>query len=381
MYLEYLSLNNFRNYEEQELRLEKEINIFMGNNAQGKTNILEAVYFLALAKSHRTSNEKELIKLGNSFSVVKGSVVKEGIDSTQEVAINERGKKVKINNNPVRRISEYIGNMNIVMFSPEDLNLVKGGPQYRRRFLDMEIGQINPIYLYHLAKYQRVLQQRNNFLKEIAGNLRGKEDVLQVWNAQLMEHGVKIILKRIEYLKLIEKWLTEIHQSICEEVEKITIEYKTTIIETETVNAKKELIREACEEGLLEYYAEALKRIEIIELRRGVTMVGPHRDDMLLNINDRNALTYGSQGQQRTLVLSLKLAELELIKHYKGEYPILLLDDVLSELDQRRQSYLLKKINNNIQTLLTTTDLSGIEKEKIKKAKIHQVKNGRLMIE
>ncbi len=378
MHLKYLSLNNFRNYKEQEISFEKEINIIMGNNAQGKTNILEAVYFLALAKSHRTSKEKELIKLGNSFSVVKGTVVRRGNECEQEIVITEQGKKVKINNKLIRKTSEYVGNINVVMFSPEDLNLVKGGPHYRRRFLDMEIGQINPVYLYHLSKYQRVMLQRNNFLKELGGKLGGSEDILEVWNAQLMEHGVKIISKRINYLKIIEQWLPSIHQNICKESEKIEVEYRTSIIEKEKANARKDLLYEANEERLHELYADALRRMQKIEIIRGVTMVGPHRDDLIFKINDKNALIYGSQGQQRTVVLSLKLAELELIKHYNGEYPILLLDDVMSELDQSRQNYLLKTIQNNIQTLLTTTEKSGNEIDKMKNAKIHYVENGKI---
>lgn len=378
MHLKYLSLNNFRNYKEQEISFEKEINIIMGNNAQGKTNILEAVYFLALAKSHRTSKEKELIKLGNSFSVVKGTVVRRGNECEQEIVITEQGKKVKINNKLIRKTSEYVGNINVVMFSPEDLNLVKGGPHYRRRFLDMEIGQINPVYLYHLSKYQRVMLQRNNFLKELGGKLGGSEDILEVWNAQLMEHGVKIISKRFNYLKIIEQWLPSIHQNICKESEKIEVEYRTSIIEKESANARKDLLYEANEESLHELYADALRRMQKIEIIRGVTMVGPHRDDLIFKINDKNALIYGSQGQQRTVVLSLKLAELELIKHYNGEYPILLLDDVMSELDQSRQNYLLKTIQNNIQTLLTTTEKSGNEIDKMKNAKIHYVENGKI---
>lgn len=380
MYLKELSIKNFRNYDEATLELGQEINVFYGDNAQGKTNIIEAIYFLALAKSHRTSKEKELIKIGNSFSLVRGTVKHRKHETKQEILLTSRGKKAKINANEIRKISEYIGYLNVVIFSPEDLNLVKGGPAYRRRFLDIEIGQINASYLYHLAQYQRVMQQRNNFLKELQGKLIGREDELAVWNAQLIEHGVQIIAKRLQYLKLIERWLTPIHANISDEAEKLTVDYNCSLFERDTLLEKRELLAEVDEEKLTEMFATALQRYQRIELMRGATLVGPHRDDLIFSINEHNVLIYGSQGQQRTTALSLKLAELELIHHYNGEYPILLLDDVLSELDQRRQTYLLKAIENKVQTLLTTTSLSGIEEDKIKNKKIHYVKNGQITI-
>lgn len=379
MYLKYLSLNNFRNYQKQELSLEKGTNIFIGNNAQGKTNILEAIYFLALTKSHRTSKDRELIKLGNSFSIVKGKVLKRGIESEQEIMLSDKGKNNKINNKKISKTSEYIGNINVVMFSPEDLNIIKGGPIYRRRFLDMEIGQINKVYLFHLSKYQRVLKQRNNFLKEIKGNIRGKEDILDVWNSQLIEHGVKIISKRMKYLKLIEQWLPIIQQEISKEEEKITVEYKTTINGNDLLNNKEEITFECNEKILKDMYASELRRMQKNEIINGSTMIGPHRDELIIKINNKNVMNYGSQGQQRTVVLCLKLAEMELINYYKGEYPILLLDDVLSELDQWRQTYLLSKIQNNIQTLLTTTQLNDIKKENMKNAQIYYVENGKII--
>jgi DNA replication and repair protein RecF len=378
MYLKHLYLENFRNYNEATLELEQEINVFYGDNAQGKTNIIEAIYFLALAKSHRTSKEKELIKIGNSFSLVKGKVKHRNHETKQEILLTPYGKKAKINNNEIKKISEYVGYLNVVIFSPEDLNIVKGGPAYRRRFLDIEIGQINASYLYHLVQYQRVMQQRNNFLKELNVKIMGREDELTVWNAQLIEHGVKIILKRIQYIELIGKWLQPIHTNISEDAEKLTIDYSCSLIERDSMIEKREFLSEANEEILTELFITALQRYQRIEIIRGVTLVGPHRDDLIFNINEQNVLIYGSQGQQRTAALSLKLAELELINHYNGEYPILLLDDVLSELDQRRQTFLLKGIENKVQTLLTTTTLAGIEGNQIKNKKIHYVENGKI---
>lgn len=369
MHINYLQLKNFRNYKELELLLENKINIFQGNNAQGKTNILEALYFLALAKSHRTSKEKELIQLGNSFSLVKGTVKNKIGDIKLEVQLNQKGKKVKINNLEKRKISEYIGSFNIVMFSPEDLNLIKGSPQFRRKFLDIEIGQINPSYLYHLSQYQKIIFQRNNLLKDFYSEIKNKEKLLEVWNIQLIEHGSKIILKRLNFLKQLEKWVEDIHYKISNQKEKIIIDYKSSII------MDKKSISES---DISEQYFNNLKKVSKQEISRGMTLIGPHRDDMDFFINKTNLQIYGSQGQQRTTALSLKLAEIELINENIGEYPILLLDDVLSELDQFRQTLLINTIDKKVQTMITTTSIKNIDLKTIQQSSVYSVEKGKV---
>ncbi len=369
MYINYLQLKNFRNYIDLELLLENKINIFLGNNAQGKTNIVEALYFLALAKSHRTSKEKELIKWGNSFSLVKGTIKNEIGDKRLEILLNQKGKKVKVNNLEKRKISEYIGNLNIVIFSPEDLNLIKGSPHFRRRFLDIEIGQINPTYLYHLSKYQKIIFQRNNLLKDFNSETKNKEQLLEVWNIQLIKHGAKIILKRLDFIKQLERWVEEIHYKISNKKEMIKIEYKSTVLIDKNSMSESEII---------EQYFNHLKKNTKQEKLRGMTLIGPHRDDLDFYINMVNLQVYGSQGQQRSAALSLKLAEVELINEIIGEYPILLLDDVLSELDHFRQTHLINTIEKKVQTMITTTSIINIDIKTIQKSSVYNVENGKI---
>lgn len=368
MYINYLHLKSFRNYKELELSLENKINIFQGNNAQGKTNILEAIYLLALAKSHRTSKEKELIKWGNSFSLIKGELKNKIGDVKLEIQLYNKGKKVKINSLEKRKISEYIGVLNVVIFSPEDLSLVKGNPQFRRKFLDMEIGQISPSYIYHLSQYQKIIYQRNNLLKDFSRELKNKLELLEIWNIQLIEHGSKIILKRLEFIKQLEKWAEKLHWTITNEKETLRIKYKPSMLLDVSIN----------ESEINEQFKINFKKICNQEISRGMTLIGPHRDDIDFYIDETNIQTYGSQGQQRTTALSLKLAEIELINENIGEYPILLLDDVLSELDQIRQTHLIKTIEKKVQTIITTTSINSIDKNTLHESSVFFVENGKV---
>ncbi|MGD9677755.1 MAG: DNA replication/repair protein RecF [Vulcanibacillus sp.] len=369
MYINNLQLKNFRNYKELDLFLENKINIFQGNNAQGKTNILEALHLLALAKSHRTSKDKELIKWGNSFSLIKGELKNSIGNSKLELQIYQKGKKVKINNIEKKKLSEYIGKLNVVIFSPEDLNLVKGSPQLRRKFLDIEIGQINPSYIFHLVQYQKIIYQRNNLLKDFSRELKNKLELLELWNIQLIEHGSKIILKRLEYIKQLEKWAEQVHWTITNGKEKLRIKYKPSILLDFPIN----------ELEIKQQFKKKIKEIINQEISRGITLIGPHRDDILLYINEIDIQSYGSQGQQRTTALSIKLAEIELINNSIGEYPILLLDDVLSELDETRQTYLLKTIGKKVQTFITTTSINNIDLRSIQDSAIFYVENGKVI--
>ncbi|TCS80827.1 DNA replication/repair protein RecF [Tepidibacillus fermentans] len=352
MFLTHLHLKNYRNYAELDLLFDQRINIFQGNNAQGKTNIVEAIYLLALAKSHRTAKEKELVQWGQSFSVIKGTVERTMGNVSLEIQITDKGKKAKINALEQKKLSDYIGAFNVILFAPEDLTLVKGSPQYRRKFLDIEIGQIQPSYLYHLAQYQKVLQQRNNLLKDFSKVKKNKLEMLEIWNVQMVEHGAKILDKRLKFLKKLEKRAQEVHDGITEGMENLNIYYKSSIPLEKGLETESDIRFQF--ERIIEKYMP-------LELNRGTSMIGPHRDDLDFYINQIDVRSYGSQGQQRTTALSLKLAEIELIHEEIGEYPILLLDDVLSELDKKRQTHLIKTIENKVQTMITTTTTEGID--------------------
>ncbi|MHA6252971.1 DNA replication/repair protein RecF [Oceanobacillus sp. CAU 1775] len=368
MHIKELSLKNFRNYDELDIVFDDKVNVIIGENAQGKTNLMEAIHCLAFTKSHRTSKEKELIQWDKEYAKIEGSVTKRNQSIPLEIIISSKGKKAKINHLEQRRLSDYIGAVNVVMFAPEDLMLVKGSPQARRRFIDMELGQIQAMYLYHLAQYQKILKQRNSLLKQLQ---RRKVDVnqttmLEVLTEQLIGHAAIILKKRFNFLELLRKWAASIHYQISHELENLEIKYDTSI----------QVSEEDTEEQIVTAYQDKFSSIQDKEMERGTTLAGPHRDDLIFYVNGKNVQTYGSQGQQRTTALSLKLAEIELIHNEVGEYPILLLDDVLSELDDFRQSHLLNTIQGKVQTFVSTTSVDGINHETLKKAELFHVANG-----
>ncbi|CAM4380528.1 recombinase RecF [Bacillus manliponensis] len=365
MYIKELQLQNYRNYEKLALSFEDNVNVIIGENAQGKTNLMEAIYVLAMAKSHRTSNDRELIRWDEEYGKIKGRVQKRSNSMSLELNISKKGKKAKLNELEQQKLSQYIGEMNVVMFAPEDLNLVKGSPQVRRRFLDMELGQIAPVYLYELSQYQKVLTQRNHLLKKMQGNA-SEEAMLDVFTLQLIEHGVKILQKRFEFLKLLQEWAAPIHRGISRGLEELEIVYKPSLDVSESMDLTK----------IKEVYYESFQSVKQREVFRGTTLIGPHRDDLQFFVNGKNVQVFGSQGQQRTTALSLKLAEIELIYSEVNEYPILLLDDVLSELDDYRQSHLLGTIQGKVQTFVTTTSVDGIEHDTLKQAKTIHVTSG-----
>ena len=371
MNVNHLQLKQFRNYKELSLDFNSKINILYGNNAQGKTNILEALYLLALAKSHRNTKDKELVQWGQSFSVISGSFEIKSRKIKLEIQLTDKGKKAKINNLEKRKLSEYIGTFNVIMFGPEDLYLIKGSPQYRRRFLDLEIGQISPSYLYNLSQYQKIIQQRNNLLKDFSIEKKNKLELLEIWDSQLILYGAKIISKRINFLKKLEKWANNIHSSITDNTENLSVQYKPSIkLELKSLNEIK----------ISEFFEECLKKHRQQEIYRGTTLIGPQRDDLEFYLNDINVQSFGSQGQQRTTALSLKLAEIELIKEEIGEYPILLLDDVFSELDQKRKNHLIKTIENKVQTIITTTSAEDVDKKILSQSSLFYVENGTITI-
>ena len=367
MYIKKLLLKNYRNYKHAEVSFGNCVNVILGENAQGKTNIVESIYLLALAKSHRTPRDKELIRWDEGFAKIEGELEKRNSSLTLELIISNKGKKVKLNGLEQRKLSEYIGNVNVVMFAPEDLNIVKGSPQIRRRFIDMEIGQVNPMYIHHLSIYQKILLQRNHLLKDLQRR-QGNKLMLEVLTNQLIEVAIKVVHKRFEYIIQLEKWARDIHRSISREKEILNLEYKPSINVSESMDLSK----------LEEEYSGNFNKLINREIQRGTTLIGPHRDDLAFSINGKDVQTFGSQGQQRTTALSVKMAELELIRAKIGEYPILLLDDVLSELDDYRQSHLLNTIQGKVQTFVTTTSVEGIAHQTLDEAATYFVSEGQI---
>lgn len=369
MFIENIKLQNFRNYDFLNLDFSPNVNVFIGKNAQGKTNLLESFFVLALARSHRTSNDKDLIKWDFEFARIKARITKNLTASTLELIISKLGKKARVNNVEQKKLSNYVGNLNIVLFAPEDLNLIKGNPTQRRRFIDMEIGQISKSYLANFSQFKKILRQRNNYLKQLQKKKTKDIVYLEVLSDQLAAYSTEIIVERIKFLKQLEAYMQRVHQQLTDSKEIVEVKYKTNSFSDELTD--KEDIYQAIKKTFTDNFEK--------EIRSGTTMFGPQRDDVLFLINQRNVADFGSQGQQRTVVLSIKLAEVELINKITGDYPVLLLDDVLSELDENRQTQLLRAIEENIQTFITTTSIDGINHEIIKDPAIFNVSSGRII--
>ena len=345
MKIRSMELRNYRNYESLSLSLDDDINVFLGQNAQGKTNVLEAVYYSALARSHRTSVDGELIRWEEPQGFLSLVFERMGVENTLEFHF-ERGKRRKILYNGLSiRTKDLVGAVNVVLFSPEDLFLIKGAPAGRRRFLDMEISQADPAYFHDLAVYTRVITQRNMLLKKIRERHIDRS-MLDVWDEQLAPLAARIVKKRQEAVKLLHGIADRMQRKISGNEEELLLEYELHGAEDGIVT-----------EELSSWYNQKLKEAQEIDILRGSTSVGPHRDDLAFMVNGMDLRSYGSQGQQRTGVLALKLSELAFFREETGEYPILLLDDVMSELDRGRREKLIDFIREeHIQTLITATD-------------------------
>jgi DNA replication and repair protein RecF len=366
MFIKQLHLKNYRNYEQLDVSFENNVNVILGENAQGKTNVMESIYVLAMAKSHRTSNDKDLIRWDEEYAKIEGRVQKKSSSVPMELIISKKGKRARFNHIEQKKLSQYVGNMNVVMFAPEDLNLVKGSPQIRRRFIDMEIGQISPVYLHEVSQLNKILHQRNQYLKLLQVKKQTDETMLEVLTEQFIQSAAKITIKRFEFLHLLQNWAQPIHKGISRGLEMLKIKYKSST----NVSEEQDLSM------MIDVYKNKFVQVRQREIDRGVTLFGPQRDDLIFYVNDRDVQTFGSQGQQRTTALSIKLAEIELIHSEIGEYPILLLDDVLSELDDYRQSHLLNTIQGKVQTFVTTTSVDGIDHQTLKEASAFHVKQG-----
>lgn len=342
MYIKDIQLVNFRNYENQYIKFCDGINVFVGDNAKGKTNILEAIYYCSLGKSHRTNSDKDLIKWGCEEAYINVYVQKKPLDKKIELKIFKQGKKgVNINSIRITKLSNLMGVLNTVIFSPEDLKIVKDSPSYRRKFLDIELCKLSKRYFYHLSQYKKILGERNAAMKKIRDL-----SILDIYDIQLSNIGAKIIKSRLDYIEKLNKKGSTVHREITCDKENIKFQYITPIKNTEDI--QNEL-----------YVLLVKNRNKDIDHRN--TSVGPHRDDFSIEINGVDTRIYGSQGQQRTSVLTIKFASLYIIKELTGEFPVLLLDDVLSELDINRQRYILSSLNE-VQTIITCTGINEIEK-------------------
>lgn len=350
-----LKLKNFRNYDLLSLEMDPAINIFYGDNAQGKTNILESLYLCGTTKSHRGTKDRDMIQFDKEESHIEAIVEKN--EMTYQIDLHLKRNKPKgiaVNRVPIKKASELFGILNVVFFSPEDLNIIKNGPAERRRFIDLELSQIDKIYLSNLSNYNRVINQRNHLLKEIAYH-KNLEETLDVWDMQLIQYGKEVMKSRRDFVEQINEIIFFIHKKLTGGKEEIKIVYEPST-----------------GEHTLE---EAIRRYKERDLKVMSTSIGPHRDDICLIVNGIDIRKFGSQGQQRTAALSLKLSEIELVKKVTKDKPVLLLDDVLSELDKYRQNYLLDSIDD-IQTLITCTGVDEFVNHRFSINKIFHVCGG-----
>lgn len=340
MLIKSISLTNFRNYSKLNITLNKGLNVFIGNNAQGKTNLLESIYYCSIGKSTKTSKDKELIKWGETTSKVKIEIKKEFYENTIEIITRDKEKKtIKINDIPIKRIGELMGELTVIYFSPDEIRLIKDAPQDRRRFMDIDISQLSRNYFYLLCRYDKVLNQRNKLLK-FTKDFEALKDAISIWDEQLSDIASKIIFYRLNFISSLSEPAKRIHSFITDGKENLEVTYQgATGKDSEEIKNK---ILDALSKNIQKDY----------EL--GYTTVGPHRDDIKVMVNGIDIRSFGSQGQQRLATLSLKLAELDIFKNERKETPILLLDDVLSELDETRQQNLLKIIKD-VQTVITCT--------------------------
>lgn len=364
MRVESLQLRQFRNYEALDLEFPDGVTVLIGPNAQGKTNVVEAIYYASLARSHRTAKDAELIRWEREQGAVRVHFSRLGVENTVELRFSRiKRRQLLLNSQPVTP-KNLVGSLTTVLFSPEDLYLVKGAPQLRRSFLDTEISQTSPAYYRELSKYSRLISQRNNLLKKIREG-QADRNMLELWDVQLAASAAQITAKRLETVSRLAMLSRLMQRRISGSLENLEVSYDLHAPTGErgpSVAAEGSLVTE----GLIPWYNEMLAKRHELDIIRGVTSVGPHRDDLRLSVNGVELRTYGSQGQQRTGALALKLSELEFIRGETGAYPVLLLDDVMSELDASRRKELLGFLQREkIQTIITATDRAYFPGEKI----------------
>ena len=359
MYIESIQLKNYRNYESLDMKLDKGTNILYGDNAQGKTNILEAIYLGGTTKSHRGSKDREIIKFEEDESHIRMVVSKKNMKYRIDMHLKKnKAKGVAINGLPIKKARELFGIVNLVFFSPEDLNIIKNGPGERRRFIDLELCQLNAIYLTDLSNYNHIVNQRNKLLKDLAFRPE-LMDTLDIWDLQMAEFGKKIIQARAKFIEKLNEIIQDIHGNLTGNRETLQLVYEPSVT--------------------AESIEQEIARNRERDLKFKLTTLGPHRDDLCVMVNGIDIRKFGSQGQQRTAALSLKLSEIYLVKEVVKDTPVLLLDDVLSELDSNRQNYLLNSIHD-VQTVITCTGLDEFVNNRFHINKIFHVVCGQIYL-
>lgn len=367
MIINHLLLKNYRNYKDLHLEFAPNLNVIYGMNGQGKTNILESIFVAGFGSSFRTKRDKELINKDETETYIRADLSKSYGDYSIEYTLKKDLKKeIKVNKNHLKKRSELFGHLNVVVFSPEDLKLIKDGPSERRKFIDREISNLKKKYCADLMEYHRILSQRNALIKQ-ARHGKSNLEMISIWDEQLASVGTSLILERKSFIEKLNKVSYTLHLKITEEKEAIKLKYLPNI----KVNSAE------YDKIYMEFLNRLTKQLSN-DIDKGFTTVGPHRDDLEITVNNIDVKTYGSQGQQRTAALSLKLSEIEIIFDEIGEYPVLLLDDVMSELDKKRQNDLLKSLKS-LQTIITITDTDSIIDEYLKDAKVIKIHDGKVI--
>lgn len=364
MKIKKIRLKNFRNYDDLELDFNDNLNIIIGDNAQGKTNLLESIYVLAVTKSFLSINDKNLIKFNNKFSIVKGVLESKNNNVNLDILFNENGKIVKINGKEVKKLSEYISIVNVVIFSVDNVRLFRDSPSSRRKYFNIQISQINRKYLKILNDYNIILRQRNEFLKIMNPNKKSDMDYLEIINNKYCELAIEIFKYRRKYVDDINRYLNDMFSYITN-LNGLKLNYVSNIITSNSDSSKNEVL-------------EKLQKNFNKELQYKMTLVGPNRDDFYFSLNNKNLSLFGSQGQIRSAVLALKFSEVKIFTNAVGDSPILLLDDIFSELDIKKRNNILKYLDENVQTIITTTDIENISDDIRNKASVYKIKEGKL---
>ena len=359
MQIKNLKLTNFRNYEKLEVAFNDHLNLIYGNNGMGKTNLVEAICVLALTRSFRPIVDKNLIYFDKNVAKIEGNVKKE-YTNNYKVLIESLGKKVKIDNNKVPKISDYISKINVVIFNPEDLKIIKDTPSIRRKSINIEISQISVSYLQNLNNYNKILKQRNAYLKTLAISSNTSTEYLDILTKKLVELGIKIHIERKKYYELVNSYINTFYEQITG-FNNLMVRYISDF------DNKKE-------NELLDLYKKNLKK----DLFVGKTSIGIHHDDLEFDLDNINLKIYGSEGQQKNAIISLKLSEIEIIKQLKGDYPILILDDLFSEIDNVKINNIIKLLNNDVQTFITTTNIENVSKSLLNNCKVIRVSDGKI---
>ena len=366
MKIKRLKLTNFRNYLNLEIELNPNINIFIGNNGEGKTNILESIYVLSLTKTNRVGNEVDLIKYGEEIAKIEGIIDSDNIIKKKEINISYKKKVLLINNKEIRRNKDYIKDFAVILFTPQDLEIIKGSPNIRRNMLNIDISELHNSYISYLNEYNQIIKMRNEYLKRMNINGNTDERYLEVINKEMIKKAIKIYEYRFDFINKINSYIPNIFK-------KITGMSNIRVVFENNLGIK------IFDEKKIEYtFLLKLKRNLNIEMMQGMTLLGPHRDDFSFYLDDKDMKYFASQGQQRMAIIALKIAELYIFKEVMGEYPVLLLDDIFSEIDAKKRNKIVKFLNNDIQTIITTTDINEIDDSLIEKAVIYNVKKAKV---